>query len=155
MWYGENTNPKGIITLSKPQHYEHGSPAGPHWNGILNSKPNTNFVTVQVFTQNWSHHREQKWKAREREESERGESDSNRQVPSEGRKGAYGTKPFHWNPSKAIWYLQILFLFNKNSKVWSTSHQWFMSFIHIVCQTNGIIQKIMKKVKKTEMSRYL
>jgi len=127
------------------------NPAWPHWNGILNSKPNTNFVTVQVSTQNRSHHREQKWKARKKMEREEGKS--NIQVPYR-RKGAYGTKPFHWNPSKAIWYLQILFLWNKNSKVWSISHQWSMAFIHLVCQTNGIIQKIMKLQKKKNTNKH-
>ena len=63
---------RGIIILSKPQCHEHGSPAGPHWNGILNSRPNTNFVIVQVSTQNQRHHREQKWKAREKENGKRG-----------------------------------------------------------------------------------
>jgi hypothetical protein len=32
--------------------------------------------------------------------------------------------------------------------VWSISHQWSMIFIQMVCQTNGIIHKIMKQVKK-------
>jgi hypothetical protein len=53
-------------SLSEPLCYEHWSPAGPHRNGILNGKQDTNFVTDQTALRVDVNVRDQKWKARKK-----------------------------------------------------------------------------------------
>jgi hypothetical protein len=54
---------------------------------------------------------------------------------------------------KSFFISKYYFCENKNSRAWSTNHQWSMSFIHMVCQTNGIIKKTIKKLNRNKHYR--